>query len=194
MNFPELDVLRISVSPAARQRHLSAISNRLAERSPGTNRRKRLMVVLVAAALALPVAALAAESAVPGDPLYSVKRVFEPVRELFDRDVVAVNRVEELEMLVERIAPRQVIARQAQEAEVAVARSDRDDLRRRLAEALERQTDRSAISDPATTNVDRPEPVPTTVSPASAPPATDAPTNTAPPDRTTTTVTPSTRP
>jgi hypothetical protein len=97
------------------------------------------------------VVAVAAEDSVPGDPLYLIKRVIEPVRELFEEDVAAVNRVEELETLLDRRATPQVIDRQVREAEEAVAPTERADLRRRLDEAIDRRPAADTISSPSTT-------------------------------------------
>ena len=46
-------------------------------------------------------AAVAAESSVPGEGLYPVKRVTESVRGWLDHDLIATHRVEELEVLLD---------------------------------------------------------------------------------------------
>jgi hypothetical protein len=185
MTFPELASIHLTVSPAARDRHLRAIAERLSRSGP--RRSRRLLAVALAATLVIPVAAAAAEDAMPGEALYLVKRALEPVRELFEDDVAAVNRVEELETLLDRRALPQVIDRQLLEAQEAVAPTDRDDLRRRLVEATDRRP--SLTPEPATPVQSRPpssEATPTdhgqapTVTMRSHPPS-DRP----PPDRTT---------
>ena len=86
--------------------------------------RRRLSTVLVTAALVvLPTGiALAAESSVPGDVLYSVKKVTEKIRAVVDEDVVAEHRIEELKKLVAADAPTEVIADQIDRVVVEIDR------------------------------------------------------------------------
>jgi hypothetical protein len=70
--------------------------------------------------------ALAAESSVPGDVLYPVKKVTEKIRAVVDEDVVAEHRIEELEKLVAADAPTEVIADQIDRAAVEIDRLDAD--------------------------------------------------------------------
>ena len=68
-----------------------------------------MTALAVAFALLLPTAALAAEDAVPGDVLYPVKQSTEWVRSLIDPTVVQEHRVDELEIVIDRGAPIDVI-------------------------------------------------------------------------------------
>ena len=116
----QLAAFRIDVDDATRALDLEAIRIEL-RRSPGPGaaRRRWTLGIVVAMILAGPTAAIAADDAVPGDLLYPVKRAVEPIVQLFDRDVVAEHRVEELEGLIDReadeaeIEQRIVIARDA---------------------------------------------------------------------------------
>lgn len=69
---------RISVDDRTRRRHLdaieAAISDRVRYRRPG-----RALAVAVALVLAIPVMAVAADQAEPGDFLYPVRQLFQPV-------------------------------------------------------------------------------------------------------------------
>lgn len=106
--FPELQALRVEVAPMTRDQHLAEIGQAVQALGPVRPRRRwavawqRWVVATAAAAvLILPAAAIAADDALPGDLLYPVKRLVEPVVQLVDRDVVAEHRVEELERLVD---------------------------------------------------------------------------------------------
>ncbi|MGI9610527.1 MAG: hypothetical protein ACR2NL_09580 [Acidimicrobiia bacterium] len=100
-SFPELQVLRISVDPATRERHLDAIHSQL-RKAARPRRRRRLLSLALAVVLLVPVVALAAEQSLPGDFLYPVKKaVVEPVISIFDSDVTAENRVPELERMLD---------------------------------------------------------------------------------------------
>lgn len=80
--FPELDAVRVEVSAATRERHLSAIETALASTRPRRGRRFRLMAIATAILMLLPVIALAAERTGPGDLLYPVRQVFERVADV----------------------------------------------------------------------------------------------------------------
>lgn len=106
--FPELDVAKIQVDETTRSRHMAAIESAIRETRPKV-RRFRLLAVAFAWVLLVPVMALASERAVPGDFLYPIKQILEPVVGVFDSDVAVEHRVEEVEILYERDAPTAVI-------------------------------------------------------------------------------------
>ncbi len=111
-----MQALRVDVEPDVEERQIAVMLGELREVPltpvPVTARpaRRRLMTALaVAFALLLPTAALAAEDAVPGDVLYPVKQSTEWVRSLIDPTVVQEHRVDELEIVIDRGAPIDVI-------------------------------------------------------------------------------------
>lgn len=184
-----LEVFEIEIAPEVRQRHLREISAKIAS---APRRRRRLALVLVGAILLVPLAAVAAEDSLPGELLYPVKRILEPVRVLFDEGVVADHRVDELEILVARRTPRPDIERPVREAEEAVATRERPDLRQRLEVLIERiergpevepaptttattQPESTVDTRPKDTTTTRP-PETTTTAPPSTDPATTVPT------------------
>jgi hypothetical protein len=79
-------------------------------------RRWRLAATAAALAVLPAIALTTASSAVPGDRLYSTKRAVERAMIVVDDDVVAANRVEELESLIRRQERPEVIAAAQQEA------------------------------------------------------------------------------
>ncbi len=89
-----------------------------------TVRRRRLAVAVVAASLiVLPTGmAFAAESSVPGDVLFPIKKITETVRSWVDDDVVAEHRVDELVELLDRDAPQDDILTQLDRATAEVDR------------------------------------------------------------------------
>jgi hypothetical protein len=185
----KLDTFKIEVPADVRGRHLRAISARL---KTAPRRRRGLTLILIGAVLLVPLAAVAAESSLPGELLYPVKRILEPARALFDREVVANNRVDELEILVERRVARPTIDHPIREAETAVAARERPELRQRL-DALIERIEREPDVGPAPTTTTRPS-VDTTTTPSTQLPET---TTTAPIREPTTTTAPtrdSTRP
>lgn len=115
-----MDRVRVSVDEVTRQGHLDSISSAIRNADASRSRRPRFFAVAVALILLLPVIALASERSVPGDFLYPVKRAVEPIASVFDNDVAAVNRVEEVETLYERDAPSDVIHEQVDRARDAV--------------------------------------------------------------------------
>ena len=118
--FRELERIRLSVGEEVRERHLTAIADELRSARTPRMRRFRLLAVAVALVLALPVLAIAAEDAVPGDALYPIKRMFEPVVSLVDRDVAVDHRVREAEILLERDAEPRIIRDHVDWARVVV--------------------------------------------------------------------------
>lgn len=100
----------LELSDSAQARHLEAISAALAEDAEdgtviamhraGAGRRRRFVASVVAAAVIAPAGlAAASEGSVPGEALYSVKQLSERVLVLFDSDVIARHRIEEIEAL-----------------------------------------------------------------------------------------------
>ena len=100
---------KVPVRRQAAERHLAVIEATLDEQPrPTVAMRPRMprRLVYVTAALVIAIlptgAAIAAEGSVPGDFLYPVKRVAESIRSVWDSDVVARHRVDELQALVDR--------------------------------------------------------------------------------------------
>jgi hypothetical protein len=178
-----LQVFQIEVAPAVRQRHLRQISAKI---TSAPRRRRGFALVLVGAILLVPLAAVAAEDSLPGELLYPVKRILEPVRALFDQEVVADHRVDELEILVARRTPRPDMELPVREAEEAVAARERPDLRQRLEALIDRIEQEpevepapttTATTRPGTTVTTRAQDTSTTRSPettTTAPPSTDS--------------------
>ncbi len=112
--------LRIEISPDVEERHLAAVARELRDprpvpapmpRSSRTPARRRFATVLASAAiLLLPAAALGAERSVPGDFLYPVKQGTEWARSLIDPGVPERHRVQELEIVIQRGAPIEVVS------------------------------------------------------------------------------------
>jgi len=137
--FPELDQARLVVDEAVKERHLAVIAAEVRAGRAPRFKRYRLLAIVTALLLLLPVIALAADDAVPGDALYPVKRMLEPVVGLFDRDVEADHRGEEGESLYEREADLDVIWQQIDRAQEVVTDRDSDhgERLRRVADELE---------------------------------------------------------
>lgn len=114
------------ISDEGRSAHLDAIESAVdaGRRTPPPRAqvRRRLAVAIVAASLfVLPTGmAFAAESSVPGDALFPVKKLTETVRSWVDSDVVARHRVDELAELLSRDAPQAEIIDQLDRAKVEV--------------------------------------------------------------------------
>lgn len=108
-NFKRIEGIRLKASEDTRQRHLSAVSAEIDSHAHRPFSSRRLLAIALALLVVFPVAALASDSAVPGDVLYPVKRLVEPVIGIFDRDLAATHRVEELEQLVADQAPSDVV-------------------------------------------------------------------------------------
>ncbi len=107
--------------------------------APRRRRRWRTALILVASVLAIPAAALASNSALPGDALYPIKQATEQVVGLVDRDVVATHRVDELAVLIDRQTDQLVIDKAITDASTAVDSLPTD---HPLHDQLDRLTDR----------------------------------------------------
>ena len=161
--FPELEVAKIEVDETTRSRHMTAISAAVRE-ATAPRRRFRLLAFALAWVLLVPVMALASDRAVPGDFLYPLKQVFEPVVGVFDTDVAAEHRVEEVEILYERDAPTDVITRHIDVARDTVATVDSGDELAHFTDRLERvrrdlesrEHDRKTDEEPVDDHTDRP--------------------------------------
>ena len=206
--FPELQTLRIELSDEVRDAQFAAIVTALEvapehvesplQRAKSTWRRWAVTAAALSTAL-VPVAAVASESAVPGDLLYPIKRTVERVQLIFDRDIDAEHRVDELERMVVDSPDVDVVeAHLAETLAVLDATSDRADLVDRVDDAIERfrQSDRIApASDQAPAEPTRREEqsdVVSTTSPADRP--TEAPTDRTEPVSDEPVTTPSTNP
>ncbi len=118
--FPGIEQARLTLDESTRRRHLDAINTEILRVTEPKSRKLRFLAVGIALVLLLPVIALASEGSVPGDFLYPVKRVVEPIATVFDADVVGERRVEEVETLLDRAVPTDVIHHYVDEARRAV--------------------------------------------------------------------------
>lgn len=126
------------VCEPTRQQHLTAIDAELARHhadalapastlrgNAGRRRWTRRWAAGVATATALFVpagaAVAAAQSALPGDVLYPVKQLSEPAQGVFDPDVAARHRLDELETLLTRGSSPETLRSAADAAQLAVA-------------------------------------------------------------------------
>jgi hypothetical protein len=158
--FPELDELRVTVGDQTRDEQWSAIVQEIRDapaQSPAPWRRRIAVWVAAAFSVGLPVAAVAAENTVPGDLLYPVKLVVEPVRSLFDSDVAAVHRVEELERISESDAPATDVDRAFDRAERAADDAASPELVQRVERVRDQIRERRASDEPATDATVAPE-------------------------------------
>ncbi len=181
------------ISEESRAAHMDAIESALDAGTltppPRAYVRRRLAIAAMAAALfVLPTGmALAAESSVPGDALFPVKKLTETVRSWVDSDVVAEHRVDELAELLSRDAPQADIIDQLDRARVEVDRLATDHaLQPVLANLAAAVSDRPVGGgDVTVTDRERDDPVATSTTVVS-----DVTTTTdRPSDRTTTTTT-----
>jgi hypothetical protein len=137
---------RIEVDEDTKTRHIAEMRAALESPPPvmvpaGVGLRRRFAGALAAVfVVAAPVGmAVAAEDAVPGEFLYPVKQATERVHAVFDAEVEATHRVEEVERLVFLRAPREAINRAVERAEAATSElTDRDTLGSRLESARRR--------------------------------------------------------
>lgn len=144
--FKELEQIRITNDDETRLRHLAAIEAEIQGSTRSWFGSRRMLVVFVGLVLLLPVAAFAAEDAVPGDLLYPFKRIVEPVMSILDSDLAAKHRIEELEQLIDDNAPADQIQDTYQEAEAAVV--DVPELSDRL-DALRAEIDADPTDEPS---------------------------------------------
>lgn len=85
-----------AIAEAIRAPHAAVAGRR------GLRWRLRVPAFLAAVAVIAPIGtAIAAESALPGDFLYPVKRITEPIISVFDSDAVADHRIDELERIAD---------------------------------------------------------------------------------------------
>lgn len=170
MRLDELDVFSIELSTSTRRRHLNALTQALHEQRAGRSFRK-LPLILAATLLLIPLAAWASESSVPGDLLHPIKRLLEPAWALFDEDIRARHRIEELETLIEQQGPPGLIGQQLIDAEAVVGgdpllverlENAKDDLARGPVSDEMRPTSTTAV---ATTTTVRPAVVEPTTQP-----------------------------
>lgn len=117
----------VAMSDRTKREHQSAISEALDEypsTTPATKLlswRLRARALIAAAFVVLPVGtAIASTDTVPGDFLYPVKRVVEPVWSVFDSDIAAHHRVDELEKLLDNRAEDHRITDAVSDAQLAV--------------------------------------------------------------------------
>lgn len=137
---------RVEIDENTKTRHLAEMGAALKSAPPkpvpiGFTVRRSLAGALAAMfVVAAPVGmAVAAEDAIPGDILYPVKQATERVRAVFDDDVEATHRVEEVERLVFLRAPRAAITRAVERAEIATSElAERGSLESRLESARRR--------------------------------------------------------
>ena len=163
-----MQALRIDVNPDVEERHVAAILRELGEsplpavpvRRPGSSRRRLAVAMVTAVALLLPAVALAAEESVPGDLLYPVKQSTEWARSLIVPGAAQQHRVRELEIVIERGAPIDVVTNRFNDAVDMVGDGDvelvrrvekaQETVRERYGVELDRVPDTSA---PATTTI-----------------------------------------
>lgn len=112
--------MRVTVGEDVRHRHLTAIGDAVRSAKAPRHRRFRPLVVAAALVLAVPVLALASENSVPGDLLYPIKRMLEPLVSIVDPTVEIDHRVREAEVLLERDAEPSLILDQVERARVVL--------------------------------------------------------------------------
>ncbi len=160
--FPELRELEITVSDETRDRQWVAIQQAIAavpEVHPFPLRRRVALWAAAVFTVGLPAGAVAAEDSIPGDLLYPVKLAVEPVRALFDSDVIAVHRVEELEEIVELDASPAEVDRALERADDATESVTSPELTQRVERVRQMLRDRRAdVGDVTDRPVDRQPP------------------------------------
>jgi hypothetical protein len=150
----------VEISDRAQARHLEAMAAALSELSESEvvsidaarPRRRQIVASIVAAAVIAPAGlAAASEGTLPGDPLYSVKQASEKVLVLFDTDLIARHRIEEIEALEDQGMSDSSLVESARLAlaelgadhplwkrlEASTARDDADEQAAPLAEVLD---------------------------------------------------------
>jgi hypothetical protein len=168
--FPELEAIRTEMSEETVEAHFGAMADALgsAPAVPRPSRwrdwRRWLAGLVIGAGVLVPSAAIASDSAVPGDALYSVKKLLEPLVSILDGDVVAEHRIEEAEVLAERGGDQQTIFELLDEAADALGDRDSPVLRMRLDaltdRVIELPTPRDEAPDPTPTARPAREPTP----------------------------------
>ena len=144
--FARFAAFRIVISDDTRERQLAVIADAVRNPPPvrtskrlGFRRRWAVAIASLTAVVAPVGTAVAAEGALPGEVLYPVKQVSEQVRAIFDDDLVATHRVEELERLLDVGADPALVAETSARAESEVASlDDPGELGPRLVRAQER--------------------------------------------------------
>jgi len=127
------DAFMITMDAQTAARHEASIAEALrAADVPATavpsRWRLRIPALVAAAMVVAPVgAAVAADNANPGDLLYPVKRIVEPIVSIFDSDVVASHRIEELTYIVDAPAEIDRIPAAVSDAREAVSDLPPDD-------------------------------------------------------------------
>ena len=138
--------LRVEMPEQSASMHLAAIGVELREPGPMTVARHRTSVRRVGLAFAasllllLPTAVFASEHAVPGDLLYPIKIFVEQVQGVLDPDIDARNRIEEVEILMEREVDPEMIRERLQIAEDRL--TDEDPVLQRRIESVRDRLDR----------------------------------------------------
>ncbi|MEN8041810.1 MAG: hypothetical protein ABFR95_09935 [Actinomycetota bacterium] len=160
--------LHTDMNPEISERHMAEITREIKSPSAVTPARHRApsirrmgLAIAAATILLVPVAAFAADDAMPGEFLYPIKRTTERVHSLFDSDVQARHRVEEVEVLLDREADPEFIMERVRVAEQHLG-DDEAALVKRFAVARERaeirvQTEASETADPERTQDSRDE-------------------------------------
>jgi len=158
--FLELTALRIELSEETIETQFAEITGALADEPPtavGTVARvrsawrRRIATLATIGTALVPIAAVASESSVPGDVLYPVKLTIERVTLLFDGDIDAEHRVDELETLVRQPHDIDIVETHIAETLDAVAETDqRDDLAERVEDAISRFRDTTRDVDTST--------------------------------------------
>ncbi len=181
-DFHQLRELRVEADQDLRERQLTEIRREI---RTAPRRRVRMGRYLAAAAIVtIPSVAIASNGSLPGEPLYPIKLLVEPLVRVFDRHVVADHRIDEVEILIRRGADDAVIRRQIDIARVEVDRIGDEAVRHRLTDRLDRMV---RDMEPGTTSIgDRPQEQPqdrpaTTVPTDVRPAETTAPANDPPP-------------
>ena len=200
--FEELSNANPYLSDETQASHLAAIDAALEARNVVPIKESRFSPMRwVAAAVILvgigaPSAVVASAGSLPGDLLYPIKQISEPILIRFDAEVVARHRIDEVVKLRARDLPAADVLR---EAEDAVGRLPLDSpLRDELARLGDRDrevTDAPPASRPPTTAPPATEVRDRRTSTTTSPPEVSVPTTTTPdstttppPDRTTTTL------
>ena len=187
----------VEIDDQTKRQHQSAISEALGEYatdtdaanapSPRSSRWRLKVRALVTAALVVaPVGtAIAAEGTVPGDLLYPVKLITEPVRSIVDSDVVARHRVDELAQLIDRPAQTDRLSDAVSDAQKAVTDLPQDHpLRDQLSLLTDKVTDEPESDSPQDKLLDTDSPTdkaPPDTGPTDTEPTDADPTDTSPP-------------